>query len=103
MSYTNLQNLDELDGIFDYIREEAEYQCFKNDIEAEDWVHNKFKEDFPEFTSKLSSIFDDDIWVDFCPFEKGIEAEDYNGYAIYILFSRMAIEALEETFTEYFI
>ncbi len=104
MSYISLQNLHELEGLFDYIREEAEYQGFKDYIEAEEWTHNRFRKDFPELTSKLSYILRDDIWVDFCPFEKDIDdPEDYNGYAIYISFSRIAMEAIKEVFAEYYI
>jgi len=104
MSYTSLQNLQELEGLFDYIGEEAECQGLKNNTEAEEWVHNRFRKDFPELTSKLSYILNDDIWVDFCPFEKDIDdPEDYNGYAIYISFSRITMEAIKEVFAEYYI
>jgi len=104
MKYISLQNLYELEGLFDYIREEAECQGFKDEIEAEIWVHEYFYEDFPEFIDKLPYNLDDDIWVEFCPFQESeFDDDDYSGYAIYINFSEDAMRVIEDIFAEYFI
>jgi len=93
--YTSLDKIGELSDKFSYIREDAELQGFKYQSEAEDHIHNKFKLDFPEFTSMLSFELSDDIWIDYDI------SEDLNEYNVYISFSKIAMEALKKIYTEY--
>ena len=98
-TWIRIDNIYEINH-FDYIREDAECQGFKEEFETEEWVLTKFENDFPEFMRKITS---DDIYVEYYGFEAYDSDEEDAGYAVYIHFNEYAMEAVKQVFAEYFI
>jgi len=97
-TWLRIDNIYEINH-FDYIREDAECQGFKEEFEAKEWVLTKLDNDFPEFMRK---IIPDDIYVEYYEFGAYYDEED-SGYAVYIHFNENAMKAVKQVFAEYFI
>ena len=98
-TWTRIDNIYELHGMFDHIREEAECQKFDNEDDTEEYVFEKFEDEFPELAKRLMR---DDMYIEYYEFDD-MDDEDEGGYAVYIHFNQNTMKILKEVYPEYFI
>jgi len=99
MSWTRIDNLNEVYHEFEYIREDAECQGFTDDFEVGCYVEDVFKKDFPDIWDKLSY---DDIYAEYYEHEL-CEGEEKPTYAVYIYVNDKARNVIMNYYAEYFI